>query len=60
METLKFVVAMYMHFLIKFMCSCKGKSTNTVGKDSGDESVGLHCVYKQKGNCIQTGRGEYA
>ena len=39
-------------------CSCKKaarKSAKTVGKDNGGESGGLHCVYGQKDNCIQTG-----
>ena len=39
-------------------CSCKKaarKSAKTVGKDSGGESGGLHCVNRQKDNHIQTG-----
>ena len=43
------------------MCSCKKaawKSPKTVGKDSGCESKGLHCVYRQKDTCIQTGTCE--
>ena len=38
-------------------CSCKKaaqKSAKIVGKDSGGESGGLHCVYRQKDNFIQT------
>ena len=34
------------------------KSPKTVGKDSSCESEGLHCVYRQKDNRIQTGYGE--
>ena len=33
------------------LCSCKKaarKSEKTVGKDSGGESGGLHCLYRQK------------
>ena len=44
------------------LCSRKKaarKSAKTVGKDSGGdsggESGGLYCVYRQKGNRIQTG-----
>ena len=36
-------------------CSCKKaarKSEKTVGKDSGGESGGLHCLYRQKDNHI--------
>ena len=39
-------------------CSCKKgawKSAKAVGEDSGCESRGLHCVYRQKDNCIRTG-----
>ena len=39
-------------------CFCKKaawKSPKTVWKDSGCESGGLHCVYRWKDNCIQTG-----
>ena len=39
------------------LCSCKKaaqKSAKTVGKDSGGECGGLHCVYRQKDNLIQT------
>ena len=35
----------------KLMCSCKKaarKSKNTLEKDSGGKSGGLHCVYRQK------------
>ena len=38
-------------------CSCRKaarKSAKTVGKDNGGESGGLHCVYGQKDNHIQT------
>ena len=31
------------------------KLAKTVAKDSGCESGGLHCVYRQKDNHIQTG-----
>ena len=34
-------------------CSCKKaaqKAAKTAGKDSSGESVGLHCVYRQKDN----------
>jgi len=40
------------------MCSHKmaaWKLAKTVGKDSGCESGGLHCVYRQKDNCVWTG-----
>ena len=40
------------------LCSCKKaarKSAKTVWKDSGGESGGLHCLYKQKDNHIQAG-----
>ena len=38
--------------------SCKKaarKSAKIVGKDSGGESGGLHCLYRQKDNRIQAG-----
>ena len=36
-------------------CSCKRAARNSVGKDSGGKCTGLHCVYRQKDNRIQTG-----
>ena len=39
-------------------CSSKKaarKLAKTAGKESGGESGGLYCVYRQKGNRIQTG-----
>ena len=38
-------------------CSCKKaarKLAKRVGKGSGCENRGLHCVYRQKNSCIQT------
>ena len=53
------VMSSYTNVLRKInLCSCKNtaiKSAKTVGKDSGGESGGLHCLYIRKDNRIQAG-----
>ena len=56
---IKTVMSPYTIVLHKIdLCSCKKaarKSAKIVGKYSGGESRGLHCLYKQKDNHIQVG-----